>query len=216
MKQYRALARTNYNIPIDDSGRYMIHDATKPSEVEWLLHCGADVNARTITGSTPLFTTRKLSVIFALIACGADVNAVNNWDRNALYARKNIVHIRALVRAGVNPRKRDIRGDTLLHNDRLSPRVVKFYVKHGVDVNAENIYGRTPIFDAMYNQKVFNALIKYGANPNAVDNCGKTVLDRCHGKSVLHLVLFGVDVHCRDTNILQVAVFLYFISLIQL
>ncbi|MGA2548251.1 MAG: ankyrin repeat domain-containing protein [Rectinemataceae bacterium] len=136
-----------------------------PKDVQAAIFKGADVNARTLAGWTPLMFAarydRNLDVITALLKAGADVNA------------------------------RDSKGETPLmfaaeHNP--NPDVVTTLLKAAANVNARSSSGDTPLMLAAMsnpNPDVVTTLLQAGADVKAKDNIGATAFDYAQGNEKL-------------------------------
>ena len=127
------------------------------ADVQKEIKNGADVNARTEDGLTPLMLAardnRTPEVTLALIKNGADMNARAEYGDTPL-----------MIAAGFNP----------------NPEVILALIKNGADVNARAEYGFTLLMLAARDNRtpeVISALIKNGANVKAQDNNGRTALD---------------------------------------
>ncbi len=101
---------------------------TQQSVLELLLDTGADINAKTESGTTPLMEAGSASIVQLLVKRGADVNATNERGETALHT--------AMSGAGL------ISGDPLAHIQAL--------VDCGADVNAVNKSGETPLDSAFF------------------------------------------------------------------
>jgi len=105
-----------------------------------LIAAGADVNAQTHNGSTPLHWAKNAEVCEVLIAYGADVNAQTHNGNTPL-------HLAA-------------------YTGRLS--VCEPLIAAGADVNAQDCEGATPLHSAK-NAEVCETLIAHGASATAQD-----------------------------------------------
>jgi len=123
--------------------------------VQWLLGQGADINAGTKSGETPLayaISMEKLDVAQYLIDKGAELRGV------------------------------DSSGATLLHRAarKKSPEFAKLLLAKGADINAKDKRGVTPLHRAADSKSAiatFELLLAKGADRAAKDNAGKTPLD---------------------------------------
>jgi len=124
---------------------------------KYLVSLGADVNARSTRGSTPLHGAmaykENVDVVKYLVSQGADVHAKDDSAATPLY-----------VGVGMAP----------------SIEAIKFLVGQGADVNAKNKTGESPLHNAAKwnkNVEIVKLLVALGADVNARDNNGKTSLD---------------------------------------
>ena len=119
---------------------------------EFLMANGADPNARSWDGDTPLHLAARiptLEVLKALAAGGGDVDARNLWARTplheaALFGATESVGILAGLGANVNAL--DVDNRTPMHSAANQARVetVEALLSHGADLFAEDNSGRTP------------------------------------------------------------------------
>jgi ankyrin repeat protein len=134
-------------------------------EVRELLENGADVNAKSIDGSTPLHYAAHhghVDVARLLIENGADVNAKSNDGSTPLH-------------------------DAAHHGQVDAARLL---IENGADVNAKSNYDSTPLHWAAWGGHVdfVRLLIEKGADVNAEDNDGKTPIDIAHEKGHRNIV----------------------------
>ena len=148
---------------------------------ELLIAEGADVDAKTTTGGTPLFNAvgNNKEIVELLIANGADVNAqvvpgpheFNVGDTPLDFSGTS--EIIDLIRkhggmTGVELRS----GMTPLHQAARDghKEIVEQLIDKGADVNAKAEFGETPLHAAVSNdhKEIAELLIKEGADVNAV------------------------------------------------
>ena len=126
--------------------------------VEFLLHLGADPNARDQLGHTPLYFVGNGShgsngtdVVHVLAQSGANVNAQERLKHcTALHMaarRGNVPVAEALLDCGAEIEMRDKLGDTPLHRAVKCGKtnMVAFLLSRGADVQAEGKRGMTPL-----------------------------------------------------------------------
>jgi len=126
--------------------------------VEFLLHLGADPNARDQWGHTPLYFVGNASqgsngadVVHLLAQSGANVNAQERLKHcTALHMaarRGNIPVAEALLDRGAEIETQDKLGDTPLHRAVKCGKteMVAFLLSRGADVRAEGKRGLTPL-----------------------------------------------------------------------
>ena len=155
------------------------------------LEAGADVNARNVSGRTPLHWVARYNnnpaVIEALLKAGAGVMARDTFEETALHdaarKNKNPAVIETLLKAGADVMARDTFEGTPLHDAARSNKnlaVIEALLKAGADVNARNYEDETPLHRAAIpskNDEVVSALLVAGADPYARDNKGNFAFD---------------------------------------
>ena len=144
-----------------------------------LLRSGADVNASTDDGLTPLIMAavlpESLEVVRMLIERGADVNANANRFSPLMAAsfRGDPETVELLIEAGADPTARNQFGYSPLHGASFngSANITKLLLSHGVDPNVD-VNGFTPAMWASVHGKKesLGMLLDAGADVNAQQN----------------------------------------------
>ena len=130
-------------------------------DVAICLNRGADPNARSRTGQTPLFWASNPEVLRILLEAGADVNA------------------------------RDKRGLTALSQAAwrtYHPKVLAVFLNAGADVNTRDEMGNTPLLwaaTATSNPKIITYLLDAGGDGTAVNVNGDTAYELAKGNKAL-------------------------------
>lgn len=130
--------------------------------IEILLRRGAEVNAQTADGRTPLFdlvmkgNTKMLKLFLKF---KADVNLQDRFGETLLYrtvcTNKNEDVLKMLIKLGLDMNHRNNRGQTPLHRlyhggcDQL--KIVKFILKNGGSMNSVDQEGCIPLTHAAQN-----------------------------------------------------------------
>lgn len=182
--------------------------------VRCLLAYGADVQARTYLGETPLhYACRysdtyegnaQASLVRLLIAAGAQVNARDNAGvtplHEAVYSGSDLA-VTVLLAAGADANAHDREQVTPLHLAawRGDPQRVAALIAAGADVNARDRYDNTPLH-LTHSPEAAELLLQHGADIEARDDNGATPLHRAISHlSVLRVLLaHGADVNARD------------------
>jgi ankyrin repeat protein len=159
------------NIVSKNSGDTLLHTACGgEGDVEvvcLLISLGMNVNARNLSGETPLYLASQASsddVVFILLEFGADPNIADKEGKTPLHQAFFINVLNILLKRGANPNIRDTNGATALHvlSEDYVPSAVQSLIDYGADVNIKDNDGNTPLHVAhLENVKI---LLKNGAN----------------------------------------------------
>lgn len=187
-----------------------------------LLARGADVNARSWAGRTPLHEASTPEMIGLLLAAGADLEARSESGRTPLADAVEGCWpeaVVALLRAGAKPvlGRDDSYLPSLIHHAisscswRGTPEewktLVKALIEHGADLDQPNEFKDTPLLYAsstpgQLEEDLALLLLAGGSDPKARDHAGDTALhsavDREHPRLFRELLRKGVDVDARD------------------
>ena len=168
------LIKHGADVDLQDSDGYKaLHFAVYGSDISseifsCLIGIGADVNARTNNGVTPLM----------IAAEEGHINAVTS-----------------LVKCGVNVHLQDKDGQTALHHAMQSPQtsiceVLSCLIKNGADVNAHTFRNETPLMLASRDDhvNVVTFLIKHGADVDLQDKDGDIALHYAASSSLPEIV----------------------------
>jgi ankyrin repeat protein len=142
--------------------------------VKLLLEVGADVDARTMTGNTPLFgaAAAGLDNTLLLLDHGADPNIPSQNGTTPLMVARTTEVVWLLVAKGARINARSKRGETALAAaaGRGDDESVKLLLSKGADVNAADYRGYTPLMHAAQYDRdapdVIRLLLAYGADAN--------------------------------------------------
>jgi serine/threonine-protein phosphatase 6 regulatory ankyrin repeat subunit B len=150
------------------------------ARVKRLIEKGADVNAQTSFGTTPLMVASAYGytdIVKLLIEEGAYVNAQTKHGDTALMAASEMGYIdivKLLLEAGVdvNATREDYeRSTALMYASEMGhPEVVELLIEKGVDINAKEWRGWTALMIASERGHIDVAklLIEAGADMNAM------------------------------------------------
>jgi ankyrin repeat protein len=175
----------------DIDGLTPLHYTTSAKAAEHLILYGAEIDARSDKGETPLLMALYgwKDIVPILLAHGADVNAHNNRGLAALHFMCNYHGsyghkvLKLLVERGADVNATDNEGSTPLHwmaNSGNSDLFMsKFLLENGADVNAISTFGLTPlqeVFEGWYRwvsdgarNRFIELLIKHGADVSVLD-----------------------------------------------
>lgn len=155
----------------------LVESGKKAAAIEALAQ-GADVNARSIDGTTALHWAvyqADVELIEHLIDKGADVNVANDYGATPLSTAAIDAHadiIRLLLDAGADPEIRNAENETALMVVVRAGKLdaVRLLLEHGADVNAvESLAGQTALMWAAAGKHpdIVRALVNAGAEVNA-------------------------------------------------
>jgi len=186
---------------------WAISDSAK---AKLLLMKGADVNAKTVDGRTPLHAAALLPagapVVTLLLEVGADVDSRSITGTTPLFdaVAAGVENTRPLLDKGANPNAVSQTGATPLMGTRSS-EVVSLLVSRGADVKARSKRGETALADAAGrgDLEAVKLLLDKGADVNAADYRGYTPLmqaaqyDRDSPEIIRLLLARGANVNVK-------------------
>lgn len=194
--------------------------------VEFLVEHGADVNAREVTGETPLVLAQgdpgltdyllskgaRFDIFTAVILDRLDqialrlkencenANATLETGETPLFRARSLAATELLLSHGANVNHRNRRDCTPLWNAR-DRATAELFLAYGADIHTRSQYmGCTALYAAAMGgrSEVLELLIEQGADPNAAVFSRGSVLHNVSDERVLELLLrHGVDVNVR-------------------
>ena len=191
-------------------------NSTHPTIVSLLLDHGADANAKSDSGWTPLHGATRPAIARLLIEHGADVRATNVSGRTVLHHAININSnsdmVELLLEHGADVETTDDLDQTLLDVavSKSNPAVVALLLDHGADTKAKDKFENTVLHSAIrwaskYNPsiEVVALLLNRGADVGAKADFDGTPLHLaaalCPNPEVLALFLDrGADIEAMD------------------
>ena len=195
--------------------RTPLHFTSRLDIARLLVDAGADVNAQTEDGDTPLHAaapceTTEVEMIKFLLANGADVNAPNFYGCTALYLTSIPSTFVVLVDAGASVYVRNADGYTVLHGLVLAnaaPDLIVLVLDRGVGVNIKTNDGLTALHCACDPECSFElalVLLQAGALCNEPSNDGWTPLHTACQYGMEHLAMtllhWGADPFARTND----------------
>ncbi|XP_023322386.1 protein fem-1 homolog C isoform X2 [Eurytemora carolleeae] len=181
---------TRCSAPVEQKGLFEVRDegvnhsvtplwcaavSGRSSVVRILLKYGADVNALSDTGSTPVrsacyivrpgLSSSHMEIIRALVEHGADIQLPNHF------------------------------GGTCLINSVQSPELVKYLLDHGADVNADDVQRKTALHYAVQEHRLetVKILLEYGADPYISSKYGDDALQTACIKGAIMVFNYLID-----------------------
>ncbi|MBK5143497.1 ankyrin repeat domain-containing protein [Budviciaceae bacterium BWR-B9] len=145
-----------------------------------LMNAGADVNAPTGYGTTPLihsFYNQNIDYTRLLISHGANVNSTHKGGEPPLFVAA-----------------RDATPDT-----------IELLIHHGAEINYQTPRGKTPLMSAVEAKKPENveALIRLGADINLKDDLGVSALGRSQGSLRDRLIKQGAVIRGQEVKMAE-------------
>lgn len=215
MAQVEIPADTSYFVPWDDNYNLLIAaDRADSLSIKLLLGRGADINATTVEGVTPLmYATEKgnLDIIRLLVERKADINKkpYNGITALMVAAKNNYYDVAEyLVSQKAQLNIRDSEGITAVHYAAALNNydVMDMLIFYGADKELADSKGNTPLISAAYTNSLEAAdlLIQNGANIDTADNNGFTALMTAIQKGnmdVAYLLIDkGADIHAINAG----------------
>jgi ankyrin repeat protein len=184
------------------------------SEIERLIREGADINAETDEGATPLIfavTNNKLEAVITLLNYNSDANKITStYETPLLIAVKNnnFEITEALIRAGAQVDSPDIFGATPLNHASVSGYrdIVDLLLYYGASVDIKAVDGTTPLMASIWAgyPDIADLLIQNGANMEARDTEGITpfMMAALNGDTLIMDLLLkkGVDIYAVNNS----------------
>lgn len=182
---------------------------------EQLIASGVDVNQKMPTLRTAAFFVRTKESLDLLIKHGADINAKSlpgNTPLIQAVSRNNIIVAYELIAHNVNPNQFNKANTTPLTTaiSRKNIDMVKMLISNGADVNFFNSESQTPLMIAVSNAdlQIFNLLINMGADVNHANSLGKTCIYYMQAfqeqwtiwRAMLQTLKGKIDINHQDNN----------------
>jgi len=185
----------NFKYPV---GETLLHCAAKEGYLEMmdilLVELGADINAKSIWGDTPLdwaFMNNKIDAIKFLLSKGAVLSNRILKEMVSFGCIEKIKIILDTIKLGGSHLKQLNKRalESLLFYVVNNAEIVGMVLSLGVNVNCKNFFGQTPLHVAAYNNylDVVRILLDFGANPMVINKYGKNVLD-CAAKESRNII----------------------------
>ncbi len=197
----------DYNLMIAASKGYT-------SEIERLINKGADVDAETNEGATPLIFAvgnNKTDAVRTLLQYNPTIDQVTrNSETPLLIAVKNgnLEISEILIRAGADIRYTDRHGATALHYASLDNylSLADMLLYYDAPINTQSVEGITPLMAAVRagNVDIADLLMQRGANVEIKDNEGYTpfLMASFYGDTLMMDILHkkGANIYAVNNN----------------
>lgn len=172
------------------SGFTSLHVAAENGNLEiikYLIANGAQVNARSNAGFTPLMSSisanndRNTKSILYLIEKGADINVKDNTGKTLLFWAVTYGHmdnIKTILKQKVDINQKDNTGYTPILKAAFDGKteIIKYLIKNNADINAKTNNGDTALILAAWNAKpdTVRYLLDIGLDLNIKNNASET------------------------------------------
>jgi ankyrin repeat protein len=196
-----------YNLMIAASKGYVY-------EIERLIAKGAEVNAETYEGATPLIlaiSNNKLNAVNKILSYNPELNNMTiNFESPLLISVKNrsFEITESLLRAGADVDFVDHHGvSSLLHASVNGyPEIVDLLLYYDASIDIKSDEGITPLHGAIWAgyEDIADILVQNGANMESRDNDGYTpfLMAAYYGDTLIMDILFkyGVDIYATNKS----------------
>lgn len=185
-----------------------------------LMNAGANMNAQTKFGKTPLMVSvfvRHFALVEEFIKRGANIELEDSYGNTVLLAMINMGNkgsdetdkpklFQILLQAGANPNHQNKEGDTALHLSVIghSFEILEILTKQNVDPNLRNRKSVTALGQAIINEnwRATKILLTIEKNINGLDKYGSTMLHSAILNEKLELIKLlleaGADPETKD------------------
>lgn len=200
----------DYNLMMASSKGYS-------SEIIRLINKGADVNAETDQGATPLIfavANNQAGAVRTLLDYDPDVNQVTSSTETPLLIavkNNNLSIAEMLLRAGANVNYADRHNATALHYASLYNylRMSDMLLYYDANINATSWEGITPLLASVEadNPDITDLLVQRGANTEISNNDGYTpfLVASYYGDTLTMDILYkhGANIYAQNNNSLN-------------
>ncbi len=183
-------------------------------EIERLIGKGADVDAATLEGATPLIfaiENNRLDAVNALLKHNPELNLATANDETPLLMAvkmRNFEIAESLIRAGADIEYSDRYGATCLHYAAINGylEMLDLLLYYDAYTDAISRDGTTPLLAAVYAGNAVEAdlLLQNSANPELADDMGFTpfLLAAVYGDTLIMSILIrkGADIYAKTNN----------------
>jgi len=185
---------------------YLLGKCNAPIEQKGLFEVLEEGVSHSVTPLWCAAVSGRLTVVKVLLRFGADVNAVSDSGstpvRSACYIVRpglNSSHmeiIRALVEAGANIQLPNHFGGTCLINSVQSPELVEYLITSGADVNAEDVQHKTALHYAVQEHRLetTKVLVNHGGDLFKKSKYGDDALQTACVKGALVIFNYLIEV----------------------
>ena len=198
---------------LDDTLLHVAARNNKKDIVKFLIDEGADIEARSANGLTPLHEASLYDSFVAmkvLVDSGANIEAKNADGCTPLHTMNymDIKTFKYLLECGADKEARSNSNETALHMAaRINVKAVQALIEGGANIEAEDSKFETPLHKATRHRDddvIVKTLLQAGANTGARDEDGRTPLHRAMQRNFIKIALAliegGADINARDLD----------------
>ena len=187
---------------------FAVHACKSPEMLKALLKYGADVNACSKNGSTPLHIASERNHITMkfLIKSGAKVNIKDNKEKTPLdlaIEKHYLSGIVILLNNGADWTISENEAEDLLFESARQghKNMTLILVRRGINVNIRDDQGKTPLHHCTNRRNAAIILVESGALLDVQDNLGNTPLHYATNKNTAKfLVKRGADIRIKNNE----------------
>ncbi|XP_053619758.1 protein fem-1 homolog C [Plodia interpunctella] len=160
---------------------YLVHVCDAELEQRGVYEVPDDRSVHTVTPLWCAAVAGRLEVLRVLIDAGADVNAGSDSGSTPVRSACFMTHldvVRLLVARGADIRRANHNGGTCLINSVQSVRLCTFLLQHGAELDAQDMQLKTALHYAIQEHRVETArlLLDHGADPHLRSRSGDDAL----------------------------------------
>ncbi|XP_050305932.1 protein fem-1 homolog C isoform X2 [Anthonomus grandis grandis] len=160
---------------------YLIHTCGADIEQKGIYEVLQDRSTHIVTPLWCAAVSGKLSIVELLLDAGANINAVSDSGSTPIRSACFMTHfevVRYLVQHGAEINTPNFNGGTCLINSVQSVKLCHFLLENGADVNAKDIQNKTALHYAIQEHRLESTklLLEYGADYNAISRYGDDAL----------------------------------------
>lgn len=197
----------------NENNETMLHICAKKgyaSAIKWLIEKGANIEAQTDDGSTPIFysiNSKDREAIYILIEAGANVNHLNKFNRTVLQeavitASNKFIDI--LIQHTKKLNNCDVHGNNLIFDavaNGSEDVITKIAQLDSIDINQINEEGHTILHKEVIlkDNELAMKLLELGADPTIQDKEGKNFLFYAvsKGSKNINVIKKAVELGCN-------------------
>ena len=177
---------------------YLVSVCNANVEVKGLYEVQDDRTVHTVTPLWCAAVAGKLKVVEVLVKYGADVNAVSDTGSTPVRSACFMTHldiVKLLVENGADIQKPNQNGGTCLINSVQSVELCEYLLRHGAHANAQDVQNKTALHYAIQEHRfeTTKLLLRYHADPFLVSRYRDDALQTACLKGAAEIFKFLVD-----------------------